>query len=359
MARHALDLPLSFLDKTDVALENAIDGAERVSTIVKDLRQFSRSDETTVEAVDPRSVLDSALRLVGNDIRHRAHIECDYQATPPVTCNHAKLHQVFLNLLVNASYAIEQAYGSLVAPNVMLSKQRAPEIRVSTSSDPNGDCVIEVRDNGIGIAPEHIGRIFDPFFTTKPVGVGTGLGLSLCRTIISEMDGEISVSSKFGEGSTFRILLPRARTLTIPPISSQSQRQLLPPRSRILIVDDDIAVADSVCAILSEYHDVNVARSGPEALRALRQKTFDLMLCDIMMPEMNGFELYRNIQSEHGSLAPSIVFVTAGLLAESDREFINGSGCTCLEKPVTEEQLHRAVRDSVQPERQIAAGQMN
>ncbi len=205
MARHALDLPLSFLDKTDVALENAIDGAERVSTIVKDLRQFSRSDETTVEAVDPRSVLDSALRLVGNDIRHRAHIECDYQATPPVTCNHAKLHQVFLNLLVNASYAIEQAYGSLVAPNVMLSKQRAPEIRVSTSSDPNGDCVIEVRDNGIGIAPEHIGRIFDPFFTTKPVGVGTGLGLSLCRTIISEMDGEISVSSKFGEGSTFRI----------------------------------------------------------------------------------------------------------------------------------------------------------
>ncbi len=124
-------------------------------------------------------------------------------------------------------------------------------------------------------------------------------------------------------------------------------------------MDDDIAVADSVCAILSEYHDVNVARSGPEALRALRQKTFDLMLCDIMMPEMNGFELYRNIQSEHGSLAPSIVFVTAGLLAESDREFINGSGCTCLEKPVTEEQLHRAVRDSVQPERQIAAGQMN
>jgi PAS domain S-box-containing protein len=356
IARHALELPQSFLNKTDVALDNAIDGAERVSTIVKDLRQFSRSDETTVEPVDPRAVLDSALRLVGSDIRHRAQIECDYQATPLVTCNHAKLHQVFLNLLVNASYAIEQAYGSLVAPNVTLTKLRAPEVRVSTMTDAHGDCVIEVKDNGIGIAPEHIGRIFDPFFTTKPVGVGTGLGLSLCRTIVSDMDGEISVTSKFGEGTTFRIALPRARAVTIPPSSSQSQRQLLPPRSRILIVDDDLAVADSVCAILNEYHDVDVARSGPEALRALRQKTFDLVLCDIMMPEMNGFELYRNVQVEHGTLAPSIVFVTAGLLGESDREFISGSGCTCLEKPVTEEQLHRAVRESVQAERKLASG---
>lgn len=355
LARHALELPASFLNKTELALENAVDGAERVSTIVKDLRQFSRSDETTVEPVDPRSVLDSALRLVGNDIRHRAQIHCDYQATPLVACNHAKLHQVFLNLLVNASYAIEQAYGSPGAPNSVISKLRAPEIRVISRTDAKGDCVVEVSDTGIGIAPEHIGRIFDPFFTTKPVGVGTGLGLSLCRTIISEMNGEISVSSKFGEGTTFRIALPRTRVLTIPPVSSQSQRQLLPPRSRILIVDDDVAVADSVCAILSEYHDVDVARSGGEALRALRQKTFDLMLCDIMMPEMNGFELYRHVRTEHGRLAPRIVFVTAGLLAESDREFINSSGCSCLEKPVTEEQLHRAVRDSVKPERKRIA----
>lgn len=355
LARHALELPPSFLNKTDLALENAVDGAERVSTIVKDLRQFSRSDETTVESVDPRSVLDSALRLVGSDIRHRAQIHCDYQATPLVTCNHAKLHQVFLNLLVNASYAIEQAYGSPGAPNTVLFKMRAPEIRVTSRTDTNGDCVVEVSDTGIGIAPEHIGRIFDPFFTTKPVGVGTGLGLSLCRTIIREMDGEISVSSKFGQGTTFRIVLPKARSVTIPPISSQSRRQMLPPRSRILIVDDDVAVADSVCAILSEYHDVHVARSGDEALLALRQKAFDLMLCDIMMPEMSGFELYRHVQTEHGRSAPRIVFVTAGLLAESDREFINTSGCSCLEKPITEEQLHRAVRESVRPERKRVA----
>ena len=180
------------------ALGRAIEGAERVSAIVKELRVFSRPNDRTLSVIDPRVVLDSALRMVDNDIRHRAHLVRDFRAVPNVLGNDARLSQVFLNLLVNAVQALESC-----------DRERS-EITVRTSTDEKGFAVIEISDTGVGIDPQHLNKIFDPFFTTKPVGRGTGIGLSVCHGIVKSMDGAIAVESKLGHGSVFRVRLPSA-----------------------------------------------------------------------------------------------------------------------------------------------------
>ena len=180
------------------ALERAIEGAERVSAIVKELRVFSRPDDRTLSVIDPRAVLDSALRMVDNDIRHRAQLVRDFRAVPEVLGNDARLSQVFLNLLVNAVQALESG------------ERERNEITVRTSTDEQGFAVIEISDTGVGIAPQHLNKIFDPFFTTKPVGLGTGIGLSVCHGIVKSMAGMIAVDSKLGQGSVFRVRLPNA-----------------------------------------------------------------------------------------------------------------------------------------------------
>ncbi|HEX2674024.1 MAG TPA: ATP-binding protein, partial [Polyangiaceae bacterium] len=179
------------------ALERAVDGAERVSAIVKELRVFSRPNDRTLSALDPRVVLDSALRMVDNAIRHRAHLVRDFRAVPEVLGNDGRLSQVFLNLLLNAAQALESC------------PRDQSQIKVSTFTDDKGFAVIEISDTGVGIAPQHLTKIFDPFFTTKPVGLGTGIGLSICHGIVKSMDGVIEVESSPGHGSLFRVRLPK------------------------------------------------------------------------------------------------------------------------------------------------------
>jgi len=180
------------------ALERAVEGAERVSSIVKELRVFSRPNDRTLSVIDPRVVLDSALRMVDNDLRHRAHLVRDFRAIPDVLGNDGRLSQVFVNLLLNAVQALESC-----------PRERS-QITVRTSTDDKGAAVIEISDTGVGIAPQHLNKIFEPFYTTKPVGLGTGIGLSICHGIVKSMDGVIEVESKVGYGSLFRVRLPSA-----------------------------------------------------------------------------------------------------------------------------------------------------
>lgn len=143
-------------------------------------------------------MLELSINMAFDEIRHRARLVKDYGDAPPVEADDARLGQVFLNLLVNAAQALSDGGAG------------AHEIRVVTSTDAEGKAVVEVRDTGPGIAPEALERIFDPFFTTRPVGVGTGLGLSICHNIVTGMGGEITVASRPGHGTTFRVVLPAA-----------------------------------------------------------------------------------------------------------------------------------------------------
>jgi len=177
---------------------DAREGAERVRKIVRGLKTFSRADREQRVPLDVHGVLDLSINMAFNEIRHQARLVKDYGTIPLVEADETRLGQVFVNLLVNASHAIHEGRAD---KNV---------IRIVTGTDEAGRVVIEVRDTGRGIRPEHVNQIFDPFFTTKDVGEGTGLGLAICHGIVTGLGGSITVESMVNVGTTFRVTLPAA-----------------------------------------------------------------------------------------------------------------------------------------------------
>ncbi len=179
------------------ALVPPLSGGARVREIVKDLKLFSRRDEGMLEPVNLHAVLDLCGNIARNQLKYRARLVKDYGELPPLHASESRLGQLFLNLIVNAAQAIPERGG-----------EKDHEVRLTTRMEGEEWAVVEVKDTGVGIAPEHLSRLFDPFFTTKPVGVGTGLGLSICHGIVVAMGGRITVESEPGRGSTFRVMLP-------------------------------------------------------------------------------------------------------------------------------------------------------
>jgi len=180
------------------ALADTSQGAQRVRTIIADLRTFSRVDETGT-LVDVRQVLDASARMAAVQIRQRATIVRKYaEEVSPVLASDSRLGQVFLNLVANAAQALPEG----VAPD---------ENRIELKVQDAGEFVeIEISDSGCGIPSDVLPRIFEPFFTTKPAGQGTGLGLGICRRIVTQLGGDISVQSQVGVGTRFLVRLPRA-----------------------------------------------------------------------------------------------------------------------------------------------------
>jgi two-component system, NtrC family, sensor kinase len=178
------------------AAAEAWEGAERVRFIAQDLKMLSRAEETTGSPVQLSAVVRSSVRMAAHELRGRARVVEDCADVPPVQGNAARLGQVFLNLIINAAHAL--------APG----RAEENEIRVTARLGEPGRVTVDVSDTGSGIAPELLERIFEPFFTTKPEGEGTGLGLAVCRSVVTSMGGDITVESQMGRGTTFRITLP-------------------------------------------------------------------------------------------------------------------------------------------------------
>jgi PAS domain S-box-containing protein len=178
------------------AVKDARDGAERVRRIVKGLRSFSRSEEERRVPLVVADVVEAAIRLTSNELRHRARLVRELDPVPRVIADDGQLTQVFINLLVNAAHAIPEGHSD---DNC---------ITVRTRTDDRGRAVVEVADSGQGMPPEVQARVFDPFFTTKDIGEGTGLGLSICHGIVSGLGGQISIDSTPGQGSVVRVVLP-------------------------------------------------------------------------------------------------------------------------------------------------------
>jgi PAS domain S-box-containing protein len=302
------------------ALEEAREGGARVREIVRDLKTFSRADDSVRERLDVARVLRSAISLAANELRSRARLEVELEPTAPVLASEHRLGQVFLNLLINAAQAIPEGQ----------TEQHL--VRASAGMHPDGRVRVEVSDDGAGIPPEIRARIFDPFFTTKAVGVGTGLGLSICHGIVAGLGGEITVEGEPGKGSTFRVLLPAA------PAAGESPAAPAPPlpvrRARVLVVDDEPLVRRAVQRILSPPHDVQVQSDGREALATLLgEGGYDLVLCDLMMPGMSGMELHRRVAERAPALAARFVFLTGGAFTPGARDFLQRVPNPRVEKP--------------------------
>jgi PAS domain S-box-containing protein len=282
-------------------LDRAHEGAERVRLIVRGLKGFSRADDETMGIVDPRRVLDTSITLVSNEIRHRARLVKDYDTLPAVWANEARLGQVFLNLLINATQAIP---AGAAADN---------EIRVSGHTDSEGRAVIEVHDTGTGIEPAHLALVFDPFFTTKPLNEGTGLGLALCHAIVGSLDGQITVKTEPGGGSIFRVVLPGAGSAAPTSVPAAALAPATDPRGRLLFIDDEADLCEAIKEALEPSHDVIAITDVRAALELLASgQHFDLILCDMRMPEMTGLDFHTRLEADDAGQASRVVLMTGG-----------------------------------------------
>jgi PAS domain S-box-containing protein len=316
-------------------LSDAQEAANRVREIVRDLKLFSRSEEERHGPVDAREVLESALRMAWNEIRHRARLVRSFEDVPLVHGNDARLGQVFLNLLINAAHAIPDG------------RAESNEIRVALRRV--GDRVlVEIADTGSGMSEEVLRQVFTPFFTTKPLGVGTGVGLPVCQRIVSALGGQIAVESKLGVGSTFRVLLPTATVIStpVPPSFDKVARQSPTRRGRVLVVDDEPMVALAVRRTLEGQHDVSVVHRAQDALDMLRAgKRFDVILCDVMMPNLTGIDFFNEVSTLAPSEIEKIVFLTGGAFASQAREFLESVPNLRLDKPFMPDELRKLVRE--------------
>jgi PAS domain S-box-containing protein len=333
----------SNLPALQAMLEEARQGAARVSTIVRELRSFARADSETRRRVDLATVVQSAIKIVGNEVRHRARVITSFEPTRAVLANEARLEQVVVNLLLNAAQAM---------PEVTTEKN---EVRVTVREDADRHAVLEVHDSGAGIAPSIMPRIFDPFFSTKPVGVGTGLGLSICHGIVTSLGGQIRAYSEPGEGATFRIVLPTvdAAMESTPPPSEMPASQT--PRARVLVIDDEPVIGNTLRELLAPLHEVVAVTSAREALDTLATDAFDVIFCDLMMPGMSGIDLFERLRAERRAMAERIVFMTGGAFTPRAAEFLASVPNRRMEKPFSLGLVERIVREMSAPDPAAAA----
>jgi PAS domain S-box-containing protein len=316
-------------------LAEARGGAARVRDIVRQLRMFSRVDEDARPVpVDVHSVVETAISMAMNELKHRARLVRDYGGGEPLRAeaNEGRLGQVILNLLVNAAHAIPEG------------DVERNEIRVVTRLRGTG-VRIEVQDTGMGIPPENLERVFEPFFTTKPTGLGTGLGLSICQGIITGFGGRMGVESQVGKGSTFWVQLRATQALrassqpALPSVGAPARR------GRILVVDDEPMIGQAIRRTLQQEHEVICLTSAREACeRLLGGERFDLILCDVMMPEMSGVDLHQVLSGHSSELAGRMVFLTGGAFTPVAREFLARVRNRRMDKPFSSQELRALVQ---------------
>jgi signal transduction histidine kinase/CheY-like chemotaxis protein len=301
------------------SLQHAVDGANRVRQIVRDLLTFAQGNIEYLTTVDVRGIAESATQMAWHEIRHRARLTKNLAEVPPVDANEALLGQVFLNLLVNAAQAIPEGQAD------------RHEVRVTSRTDEQGNAVVEIADTGTGISPANLPRIFDPFFTTK--GDGTGLGLAISLGTVKSLGGDITAASVAGHGATFRVVLPPAKSWrSAAPASSQDLRAS--PSCRILVIDDERLVGDAIARSLAEDNDVEVVINAQQALTRIDAgERYDVILCDLMMPVMTGMDLYAEVVRRAPKLAGCLVFMTGGAITPRARAFLKSVVNPCLEKP--------------------------
>jgi nitrogen-specific signal transduction histidine kinase len=299
----AIDAPLEVRARLRGHVDDIEHGVARIASITQSLRSFVKDDANSEGPVDLELVISRALKMVDNDLRYAARLVRDLAPVPPVVGNAARLEQVFVNVLINAIKALRP------------DPDRPHEIHVAI--EPVGDHVtVTIRDTGCGIPAALRGRIFEPFFTTRDVGRGMGLGLSVSKTIVENQGGEIEVDSIEEVGTTVRVHLPahRARPDVREPAGVAAPAAAVSsPRRRVLVVDDEALICRTIQQVLSKSHDVAVATSGSDALALVASSRFDFILCDVMMPDMNGHELYRRVAAQHPGLERRFVFMTGAL----------------------------------------------
>lgn len=317
-------------DEMVTSLEQAKEGVRRVATIVRDLRSIAHPGRAQEhQRIDVHAPLQASIRICQGEARARTRLVTVFgRNVPRVYADEAQLGQVFLNLLVNAIQAIEPG-----RPNDNEITIRTAEVLQAVR--------VDIFDTGPGIDPREADRIFEPFVTTKAVGEGTGLGLYVCRSLVESMHGRIELAPRDEGGTRATIILPVAPSTDMLSERSVSIHEPTPTEDlqlRILIVDDEEMLASALARSLRGHH-VQTANRGAAALQMARAGHFDLVLCDLIMPEMSGKEVYEALAQHDPTIRTRFVFMTGATVTSEARAFAAQVDAPVLEKPFSRAQL--------------------
>ena len=336
-------------DKTRQGLEVILGEAERAARIVRNLLTFARKRQTTRAMVDLNQVVREtlALRAYEQKVTNIQVVEALSTGLPEVFVDGHQIKQVLLNLIINAEQACLGANGR-------------GTIVVRTMHDADrGSAVLEVNDDGPGIPEDRQGKVFDPFFTTKEVGQGTGLGLTVAYAIAREHGGRIWLESKTASaknpggrtGTSFFVELPISGQHLNPPAARVAQQPISLEAFkglRVLVVEDEPALAQAVSEALTDAgFKVDRASDGEEGLTRLTEANYDLIVCDLKMPRIDGMQFYRAMAAATPALARRVIFVTGDVAGTDAERFLEETGCRWLSKPFRLGDLLRSARDTL------------
>jgi signal transduction histidine kinase/CheY-like chemotaxis protein len=347
---HEINNPLATIAATfdlveqrypEVVLREARAAIDRVGTVARALAALARGDGGEHRAPqDVELALELAIALASAELRQRANVVRDYGSPLAVLADEAQLTQLFVHLLMMVAAAIPEGFPD------------RHELRVTTRTDDTGRVLIEVRASGAPAARDR---------RTRPpplrAAVDHGAAAPLCRDLVRALGGELHAQSDPGRGSTFTVLLPptferpRARRTSAPPPSPD---ELLQPerRGRVMIVDDEVPFAHSLRRLLAPEHNVAVVTSGREALERLRAgERYDVILCDLMMPELTGADLHVALSQFAPDQAARIIFVTGGAFRPTSQHFLERVPNLYFEKPCDLQELRAAIRRQMGPVR--------
>ncbi|HUP67527.1 MAG TPA: ATP-binding protein [Sphingomicrobium sp.] len=321
-------------------LNNAMEGATRAAALTRRLLSFARSEPLLPERVDSGALIGGMSDLLDRTIGERIRVELDVApGTWPTYVDPHQLENAIVNLAVNARDAMDgQGLMRIAASNVRLAANEVGDVR------PGEYVKISVTDTGCGMPPEVLDRAFEPFFTTKPVGKGTGLGLSQIFGFAHQSGGEVGIESQVGRGTVVSIYLPRteaAASVRIhPAVQRAADAEAHIAGARILLVEDDPRVRTATVDALEDLDYEPVAcSSGAEAIELFKANEFDLVITDVIMPEMTGPELIRHLKATHDRDF-SVLFVT-GYVGDGESDDLRSH--ELLRKPFTVGALASAV----------------
>ena len=330
-------------DQTRRGIEAILGEAERAARIVRNLLTFARKRHTTRAMVDVNQVIREtlALRSYEQRLSNITIIDALASGLPQVFADPHQLQQVLLNLVINAEQAMIAANGR---GTLILRTWHDPE---------NGAVILEVNDDGPGVPDDVQPRIFDPFFTTKEVGKGTGLGLTVAYAIVQEHGGRLTMKSAgAGAGASFYVELPVSDAGLMQPLPKPPERTFAPPApaagSTVLVVEDEAALGAAVAeALVDAGFVVDRAGDGIEALERVGARAYDVIVCDLKMPRLDGPSFYRELEKRDASMTRRILFVTGDVAGTDAERFLEETGCRWLPKPFRLKDLLKNASDLI------------
>ena len=322
-------------------LQKLREAADRCARIVKTFLAMARQTGPRRQMVDIRDLIDSALEMTTYSLR-KSNIT--WNSTPItseqlIEVDQDQIVQVLINLILNAQQALEDQAGD-----------RKLDLQIATSSDKEWLNIV-IADNGPGVPEKVAHRIFDPFFTTKPVGQGTGLGLSVCKSMVEAHGGKLSLETTPGGGATFRILLPTFSDQAVVADQKSTAQSVLPPIGRILIIDDEVEIAAILADCLTSLGiECVIAADGRAGLERVAESAFDAIFCDVSMPGMDGITFYGNLQAKHPTLANRVIFISGDVLHRDWDKFSATVDRPIIEKPFDPQQVREAAMLLLKPQ---------